>query len=228
MIEIMSESAPHSATVKPSIPLSVKLAYTGFMAVIIPHYWRVYGPTNFLYFCDVAMLCTWIGLWTESRLLISMAATGILVADGLWTLDFLFGLVGGHLTGMTDYMFNPELSLLSRGLSLFHIVLPLVLVWAVRRLGYDPRGLPAWTIVAWILMFVCYFFMPAPPAPADNPNLPVNIDYVYGLSDKAPQTWMPGPVYFVSLLFFLPVVIFWPTHLVLKRFFTVPSGNQLG
>ena len=34
------------------IPLWLKLAYTAFMAVLVPLYLRNYGPTNFLYFCD--------------------------------------------------------------------------------------------------------------------------------------------------------------------------------
>ena len=61
-------------------------------------------------------------------------------------------------------------------------------------------------------MLVCYFFMPAPPAPLDNPNLPVNIDYVYGLSDKGPQTWMPPLAYFGLLMVGLPICVFLPMH----------------
>jgi hypothetical protein len=30
------------------IPLWLKLAYTAFMAVLVPVYWWNYGPTNFL------------------------------------------------------------------------------------------------------------------------------------------------------------------------------------
>jgi hypothetical protein len=38
------------------LPLWTKLAYTAFVAVLVPHYWQAYGPTNFLYFCDIALL----------------------------------------------------------------------------------------------------------------------------------------------------------------------------
>jgi len=30
------------------IPLAIKLAFTAFMAVLVPVYWNKYGPTNFL------------------------------------------------------------------------------------------------------------------------------------------------------------------------------------
>ena len=62
------------------IPLWLKLAYTVFMAVLIPIYLRNYGPTNFLYFCDVALIITLVGIWIESPLLVSMCAVGI-IAD---------------------------------------------------------------------------------------------------------------------------------------------------
>ena len=47
------------------------------MAVLVPVYWYYYGPTNFLYFCDVALFLTLAGIWLESPLLISMCAVGI-------------------------------------------------------------------------------------------------------------------------------------------------------
>ena len=49
------------------IPLWIKLVFTAFMAVMIPYYWSAYGPANFLYFCDVALIVTLVALWTESR-----------------------------------------------------------------------------------------------------------------------------------------------------------------
>ena len=52
-------------------PLALKLAYTAFMAVLIPVYAYYYGPANFLYFCDVALLLTLAGIWLDNRLLVS-------------------------------------------------------------------------------------------------------------------------------------------------------------
>ena len=102
------------------LPLWLKLAYTAFVAVLVPYYWKTYGPTNFLYFCDVALLMTVPALWLESRLLASMPLVGILVPQLFWQVDFLAGLFGVELTGMTAYMFDENLSLVARGLSFFH------------------------------------------------------------------------------------------------------------
>src|SRR5262245_15587481 len=192
----------------PRIPLWLKLTYSAFVAVLVPTYLRDYGPTNFLYFCDVAILMVAVGVWTEKSIWISMAAVGDLAFDGIWIVDLIATIIGRPLTGMTAYMFNPNLPLYTRGLSLFHIWLPLLLLWLLHKLGYDRRAFWAWTMLAWLLMLIAFFFMPAPPAPADNPNLPVNINYVYGLSDEKPQEWMPANLYFALLMVALPTVIF--------------------
>ena len=124
------------------MPLWLKLAYTAFMAVLVPVYWHYYGPTNFLYFCDVALFLTLVGIWLESPLLISMCAVGILVPQAVWVVGFLVEpRSASRSIGMTDYMFDAENSLFLRGLSLFHGWLPFLLVYLVWRLGYDRRAL---------------------------------------------------------------------------------------
>src|SRR4051812_17578246 len=146
------------------LPLGVKLVYTAFMAVLIPVYWYYYGPTNFLYFCDMALIISLAGIWLESPLLISMCAVGILIPQAYWVIDFVANLFGVSLTGMTNYMFNPNTSLFLRGLSLFHGWLPFMLVYLVWKLGYYRRALPAWTALACVLLLVCFLLMP-PPRP---------------------------------------------------------------
>jgi len=217
----MHDHSPQSdRPARAQIPLWLKLAYTAFVCLLVPVYWNSYGPTNFLYFCDVAVFFALGALWLERPLLASMPAVGILLPQSLWMVDFLGEACGLRLTGMTGYMFNSANPLLTRGLSFFHFWLPILLVWLVWRLGYDRRAFKAWTLVAWGLVIVCYLWMPAPPPPADRPLEPVNINYVYGLSDQTPQSWMPQPLYFGLLLIVLPVGIFLPTHLVLTRLFT--------
>jgi hypothetical protein len=197
------------------LPLAFKLAYTAFMAVLIPVYWYYYGPTNFLYFCDMALIISLVGIWLESPLLISMCAVGILIPQAYWVIDFGANLFGVSLTGMTNYMFNPNTSLFLRGLSLFHGWLPFMLVYLVWKLGYDRRALPAWTALAFVLLLVCFFLMP-PPRP--DPGLtPVNINYVWGMSDLAAQTWVPPYVWLAGVMIGLTAV-FVATHFLLVRF----------
>ena len=185
------------------------------MAVLVPVYWRNYGVTNFLYFCDVALFFTLAAVWTERPLWASMPAVGILLPQALWILDFLGQLVGHPLLGMTGYMFDAQIPYFTRGLSLFHFWLPLLIAWLVYRLGYDRRAFRYWTVLAVFLLFVCYFGLPAPPAPIDNPSLPVNVNYVYGFSDSAPQTQLSPNIYFGLIVLLLPILVYFPTHALL-------------
>lgn len=202
----------------PRLPLWSKLVYTAFVAVLVPHYWQAYGPTNFLYFCDIALLLTCVAMWRESAVLASACAVGILLPQCLWMVDFLGTWVGLPITGMTGYMFQDAIPLFARFLSFFHFWLPLVLIWLVVRLGYDRRGLWVWWALGWAAMWVSYLFLPLPPAPASNPGLPVNVNYVFGINDKAPQTCMSPHLFLGAMLVALPLMIWMPTHLVLKRF----------
>jgi hypothetical protein len=200
------------------VPLAVKLAFTGFMAVLVPVYWSKYGPTNFLYFCDLALFLTLAAVWLENKLFASMAAVGIVLPQlVLWCGDFAAHFVGVKFTGMTDYMFDANRPLFLRGLSFFHGWLPFLLLFIVARLGYDRRAALAWTVLAWSAMLFSYFFLPAPGAKLANPLAPVNVDYVHGFSDAAAQTWLPGWAWLVCLLVGFPLLIIFPTHFVLQK-----------
>jgi len=197
------------------IPLWLKLVYSAFMAVMVPVYLHYYGRTNFLYFCDVALILTVIGIWSERSLPISMSAVGIIVPQMVWVVDFVGTAFGYPVVGMTAYMFKSENSLFLRLLSLFHGWLPFLLIYLVWKLGYDRRALVAWTVLAWVLIFVCFFFMPPP-----NPNAgltPVNITYVWGLNDDAAQTWMHPYLWFVGMIVVMPLILFLPVHALFSR-----------
>lgn len=210
-----AETGSTARPVKGRIPMWLKVSYTAFMAVLIPVYWYHYGASNFLYFCDVALLITLVGVWRESPFLISMPAVGIIGIQSIWVADFVANFLGMTFLGMTDYMFDSAKPLFLRLLSLFHGWLPFLLVFLVWKVGYDRRAFPAWSALAVVLLAVCFFFMPGPTA--DAGNAAVNINYVYGMSDTTPQTWMPGWAWLAMMMIGLPLVLFAPVHLLLDR-----------
>lgn len=199
----------------PRIPIWWKIAYSAFVAVLVPVYLSYYGPTNFLYFCDIALLLTLAGIWIEDSLLLSMCAVGILAVQAIWIGDFVGNIIGYPMLGITDYMFEAHRSLFLRGLSLFHGWLPLFLIFLVRRVGYNHYAFWAWTALSSAVLLICFFFMP-PPRP--DPGLtPVNINYVWGFSDHVRQTWVPAGVWLLGLLIGLPIFAYAPAHLLLSR-----------
>ncbi len=193
------------------------------MAVLVPVYLYRYGPTNFLYFCDIALVLTLAGLWLDEPLLVSMSAVGILIPQLVWVFDYFANLAGLRTLGMTDYMFEKERSLFLRGLSLFHGWLPFLLLYLVWRMGYDPRALMAWTLLSTLVLPICYFLMP--PSQPDPGMTPVNINMVWGFSDRARQTLVSPHVWFLALLIGLPVLVYWPTHLILRWLMPPVAGG---
>jgi hypothetical protein len=185
------------------IPLAVKLSYTGFLGVLVPVYAWSHGPGNFLWFSDIGLFLAGGALWLESPLLASTAAVGVLALELGWNVDFL---AGGRLLGLASYMFDPHEPAFLRALSLFHVALPPLLVWLLRRLGYDRRALVAQTALAWLVLPATYLLTD----PAENVN------WVFG-PGGAPQTLVPGPLYLAALMVGLPLLVFLPTHLVLRR-----------
>ncbi len=208
------------------IPTWVKVAYSAFVAIVVPSYWVTYTPWNFLYFCDIALLVTGVAIWIESPLLISMQAVAITIPQLLWVVDFLFRLIAGvHITGVTSYMLDSSIPLFLRALSLFHGWLPFFLLWLLSRLSYDRRALGIQSVVAFMVLLISYLFAPAPPPSASHPNWAVNINYVYGLDDKHPQTMMAPGLWLLFIMAVTVIAIYLPTHFVLRRVFEASASR---
>lgn len=191
-------------------PLWIKIACTLFVALTVAVYSVKYRPGNFLWFSDIALLMTVPALWLESSLLAGMAAVGVLLPEVLWNVSY-FGqlLTGRRVTGLTDYMFDPGRPLYLRAISLFHVFLPVMLLWMVDTLGYEPAALVAQTALALIVLPLCYVCTD----PEDNVN------WVFGPGVEA-QKWMPPPVYLGLLMVGFPLLVYLPTHWLLQMLFT--------
>ena len=99
----------------------------------------------------------------------------------------------------------------------------MLLVWLLVRLGYDKRALLAWTALAAALGLVCYFFTPPAGAHLADPNIPINLNYLYGFNDQQPQTWVNQNLYVILWFGVLWLVAFLPTHLALRKIFAPPQ-----
>ncbi|HEY7353027.1 MAG TPA: hypothetical protein VH596_09715 [Terriglobales bacterium] len=192
------------------IPLWLKVLWTAWVVVWTPLYWRQYGAQNFLFYCDVGNLLITIGLWLESRLIFSWQAVVLLVFQTLYSLDLLGALVSGrHAIGGTEYMFDPNIPLPIRAFGLYHIAVPVLLLWAVRRLGYDRRGWKLATLTTWIVVPINFFWRPE-----------FNVNWARGLGYE--QHLIPARLYLAAYLIVVPLVVYLPTHLLLLRWTREP------
>src|SRR6266496_4251387 len=86
---------------------------------------------------------------------------------------------------------------------MFHIVLPVILLWGLHRLGYDRRGFLWQAIVALVVLPFSYLLS----------NSRENVNWVYGFGQN-PQKIMPAPLFVILLMLLFPLVIYLPTHLL--------------
>jgi hypothetical protein len=189
------------------LPLWLKVVWNAWVIVWAPIYYRQYGLQNFLFFCDIGNIMIAAGLWLESSLIFSWQASSLLLFQSIFTIDFSAALISGrHLLGGTEYMFDSNIALAIRLLSLFHVATPLLLLWAIWRLGYDPRGWKWQTLTAWIVVPINYFWRPEH-----------DVNWARGPFFQE-QHLVPGMVYLLAYLILVPSIVYFPTHLFLLWF----------
>lgn len=198
------------------VPATVRWAALIWLLIWIPVYWRTWGALNFLRLCDIAVILSCAGLWSRNRLLVSSQAVSSILPDFVWALDagcrfFL----GHHLIGGTEYLFDLHYPLWIRLLTLYHLVLPLVLLWALHRIGYDPRGLAVQSVIAGIVFVASRF-----AGPVEDINYAFTDPFFH-------RAWGIAPCHLAVIFLFIFVVAYIPTHILLRRLFSAPVGNEV-
>lgn len=204
-----------SSTPKTKFSTWLRWAALLWLVIWIPVYWRTWGASNFLHLCDIAVILTCVGLWFNSALLISSQAVASLLPDAAWAIvagSKLF--LTRPLVPGTESFFDPHYALWIRLLSLYHLVMPPLLLWAVYRLGYDRRG---WALQAAIALpaFVAARFT----SPADN----INFAFIDPFFQKQIG---PAPVHVIVSWLFMVFVAYLPVHVLLKRAFRPPINSE--
>lgn len=187
------------------IDLWIKIVYSLFVCILIPIYWKHWGPANFLWFSDIALIVNVPALWLENSLLASMMAVGVLLPEIYWNFELLMRiLTGKKFTDLTGYMFDEKRPLFLRLLSLFHVILPPVLILMLIELGYNEKAIFWQTGFAGLILWLCYRYTPS----SEN----INWAFGFGRLRKQQSSLVP----FVMLCFYL-LAIYLPTHFFLSR-----------
>ncbi len=187
---------------------SLRIAALVWLVVWIPIYWRTWGASNFLQFCDIAVILTCVGLLANSRLLLSSQAVVSPRVDLAGMVDAASQLFFRHrLTGGTDYLFAAQYPLAIRLLSLFHVVLPFLLIWVLYRVGYDSRGFVLQSVVTAVAFAASRF-----TTPAKNMNFAFTDPFFR-------RQWGPPAVHIAVSLLFMILAVYLPTHIFLQKFF---------
>jgi hypothetical protein len=179
-----------------------------WLAIWIPAYWRTWGASNFLHLCDIAVILLCLSLLTNNALLLSSQAVGSLLVDLAWMLDVAWRLLTGRgLFGGADYLFDASYPLWVRLLTLFHVLMPVLLLWVLARTGYDRRGWALQCAIA-LVAFVAARFT----SPEANINYAFHDPFIH-------RAWGPPPIHVLTSWLFMAVVVYLPTHLALRAIF---------
>src|SRR5262249_50743673 len=159
-----------------------------WILVWAPVYWKQYGAQNFLFFCDIGNILIAMGLWLESSLIISWQSVSLLMVQTLYSLDLVGAfLFRRHFVGGTECMVDRAIPLPVRIMGLYHLVVPPLLLWAVRRLGYDRRALKTQALTACLVIPICHMWRPE-----------FNVNWARGIGHE--QNVMPGWLYVIGYL----------------------------
>jgi hypothetical protein len=209
------------------ISITIKVGFSAFMAYLVPCYWSYYGPTNFLHFCDVSLFLTLFAIWSESSLLISTAAVGVMIPNLLFWADLGGTLIDVEFLGVTEFIFIEWIPLSLRVTTLFHLWLPVLHLYLLKKLGYHEKALLIWTGTAWILCLISFFFLPSPETPVADINTPRNINLVFGTEYDRSQDWINPSLYLYLWMLTLLLCNFLPTHLVFRKFFSRKQSERV-
>jgi hypothetical protein len=190
-------------------PLFPRLRWVAvlWLLVWVPSYALVNGWRNFLQLCDVGVFVTCLGLWLGDARLLSSQAVGTLVINALWVADAGARLLAGrHLIGGTEYLWDGGRPLFVRLLSLFHVAITPLLLWTLRRCGYDRRGLPLMIAIAAVMLLAARLV----GDPAGNMNFAFRDPFLH-------RSLGPAPLHLLITLTAVSAGAFWPTHRLLAR-----------
>jgi hypothetical protein len=132
----------------------------------------------------------------------------VLLVQIAYTLDLAGrALVGRHLIGGTEWIFDDsKIPLYIKLLSVtMHVIAPPVLVWSVRRVGYDRRAILCQIATACILLPISKLW-----------DATLNLNWVWKPFGK-PQTVMAPGLYLLVCIVGYTILLFLPTHLLLNR-----------
>jgi hypothetical protein len=197
------------------VPLWLKIAYTVWLILWATLYIYFNHLRSFFWMCHIGNFVLAAALWLERPILFSWQAVSLLIAQILFTVDITaMMLFRAHVVGGTDYIFDENLPQLQRSLSFYHVIMPVLLIWALARLGYDRRAFLLQSATLWIVLPLCYWF----GVPEDNVN------WCRG-PFGAVQTTIDPLLYLIVAMLLYPLALYLPSHIIFTLIFPRPASD---
>lgn len=217
----MSAAASHAER---TLPLPLRAAYVLWFVAWLGVYFGYFGWQFLLWFCCLANVYVLLGMLTGRALWFSLAAIAALAVQLIHVVDAITTFAFDHpLVGVTAQLLGPTRPLAVRVLSLFHLWMPLLLGYAIARLGYDRRAVWIQSAVAVCVLPLCFYGFD-PSLHTNDAIMPrvdglpfdrdFNINWVHAFYDHPePDVGMQR---FWIVLFGYPLAFHLPMHMILS------------
>lgn len=204
---------------------TVRYVFSAWCAAWLVSYGLFFGPQFLLWFCCIANLYLLVGLWRRSALWFSLAAISVLPIQLLYIAELVTRIaLGVRLHGATDYVFDASIPLAIRALSSFHVFAPALMLYGLRRFGYDRRAFGLQNVLATGVLCASYFWFD-PETQTNDAIMPTvagvpfdrdfNLNWVHGFHDAPAPDGRELEV-LLCLLAGYPLCVHWPMHRLLS------------
>lgn len=198
------------------MPMVARAGFTLWIALWLPIVLYAHGAQNLWWLCNLAQFLICYAVWRPNALLVSSQAGTVVLVGVVWTLDLVVALSSGASpAGITAYMFNPDIPLIARLASLYHIWLPAFLIWMCWRNGYDRRGVWLQCLIGSGAILGSWL--------AGDPERNLNYTVApFGIE----QVWLPQALYVPLLCAATALAVYFPGHLLVRSVLRLLPGPR--
>jgi hypothetical protein len=159
------------------IALGIYFILLGIFAIILSLYNN--DPSQILYACYVGLILIGIGMLTKKSSIILSQVYLLTIPILIWDIDFFHWIIFKKpLWGITDYFFSVHPSIIGNFVSLQHLYLVPLSVYALTLMNIKRRDAWKWSLLELVLIFFAVFTLSVPALNVDCVFRPcININF---------------------------------------------------
>lgn len=135
------------------ITLGIYFILLGIAAIILSFY--NHNPSQILYACYVGLILIGIGILTKKSSIILSQVYLLAIPILIWDIDFVHWIIfKGPLWGITDYFFSNPPAILGNFVSLQHLYLVPLSIYALILMGVKRKDAWKWSLIELVIIYI--------------------------------------------------------------------------
>ncbi len=165
------------------IVLGIYFILLGIFAIIFSLYNN--NPSQILYACYVGLILIGIGMLTKRSSIILSQVYLLTIPIMIWDIDFFHWIIfKGPLWGITNYFFSTTPSILGNFISLQHLYLVPLSIYALTLIGVKRKDAWKWSLLELVIIFIAVMTLSLPALNVDcvfHPCMNINFGIPYSI-----------------------------------------------